>query len=360
MLSELNANLENKKINLLDFNSEDLVNFLVSIKEKPYRASQIIKWVHQLGATDFSLMTNLSKELRAYLSEHTEVKEPEIVSEAISKDGTRKWLLKLSDGALIETVFIPENDRGTLCISSQVGCALQCTFCRTGELGFKRNLSVAEIIGQLWLAVRLLAPKHTTKEHAVTNVVLMGMGEPLLNFDNVVKALDLMFDDFAYNLSKYRVTVSTSGIVPAMRRLAGRTKASLAISLHAPNDELRDKLMPINKKYPLKDLIASCKEYYKNDPRRRITIEYIMLEGINDSSAQARELVRLLQGLPCKINLIPCNFAQNKEVSYRPTKQDKIDVFRQILMNAGFNTITRKSRGQDIAAACGQLAGQNK
>jgi 23S rRNA (adenine2503-C2)-methyltransferase len=347
------------KINLLDFTRNDLASFFVSMGEKPFRAQQLIKWIHQLFVTDFSNMTNLSIKLRQYLIENTEIKLPEIIAQQNSEDGTKKWLLKLIDNNYIEMVFIPEKDRGTLCISSQVGCALGCTFCATGKQGFKRNLTLAEIIGQLWLAIHELSPDHTNKNHTITNVVFMGMGEPLLNFDNVVKATELMFDDLAYGLSKYRVTISTSGIVPEIIKLNKVSKASLAISLHAPNDELRNKLVPINKKYPLKELLAACKDYYKDEPKRVITIEYIMLAGINDSLKEAEELVKLLRNIPCKINLIPFNFTPNKNLPtiYRPSSQENIDSFRNILLAAGINTITRKSRGQDIAAACGQLVG---
>jgi 23S rRNA (adenine2503-C2)-methyltransferase len=348
-----------QKINLLNFNSTDLAAFFVEHGEKPFRAQQLIKWIHQLGVTDFSLMTNLSLVLREYLIANTEVRAPRIVAEQKSTDGTRKWLLELDDGNKIETVLIPEDDRVTLCVSTQVGCPIGCAFCFTGKLGFKRNLEIWEIIGQLWLAVRALSPDGTSKTHAVTNVVLMGMGEPLLNFENVVKAVDLMLDDLAYGLSKYRVTISTAGIVPAMERLRELSKASLAISLHAPNDELRSQIMPINKKYPLRELIAACKQYYQNEPKRVVTIEYIMLAGVNDSVAQAKELVKLLHGLPCKVNLIPYNAGDVSNlpgaISYRASAQEVIDSFRNVLLAAGINTITRKSRGADIAAACGQL-----
>lgn len=352
------TNIKNKT-NLLNLNCADLADFFVKMGEKPFRAQQLIKWIHQLGVTDFAAMTNMSLALREYLTEHAIVCPPEIVTEQISQDGTHKWLFKLEDGNLIETVFIPEDDRGTLCISSQVGCALGCDFCATGKLGFKRNLTVAEIIGQLWVVVRQLSTDRSTKDHVVTNVVFMGMGEPLLNFDNVVKALDLMLDDLAYGLSKYRVTISTSGIVPEMKRLRAISKASLAISLHAPTDELRSKLMPINKKYPLQNVIAVCKDYYQDEPRRVVTVEYVLLAGVNDSREQAAQLARLLRDVPCKVNLIPFNNAGGSVAScYRIPKQVDIDAFRSILIAAGINTVTRKSRGADIAAACGQLVGK--
>lgn len=348
------------KLNLLDFNLADLKVFFTKLEEKPFRAQQLIQWIHQRGVTEFSQMTNLSSSLRQYLTEHAEILPLEIVSELISRDGTKKWLFKLQDGSLIETVFIPEVDRGTLCISSQVGCALGCKFCATGKLGFKRNLTFGEIIGQLWTVIGELSEDHTNKDHVITNVVFMGMGEPLLNFDNVVKAVDLMLDDLAYGLSKYRVTVSTSGIVPEMLRLSEVSKAALAISLHAPSNEVRSTLMPINKKYPLADVIEACKNYYKNEPRRVVTVEYIMLAGINDSTAQAKQLAALLRGVPCKVNLIPYNTGGSKptnEDEYRASNQVTLDTFRNTLVSAGINTVTRRERGSDIAAACGQLAG---
>jgi len=339
--------MNNNKINLVDFTREDLANHLKQIGEKPFRATQIIKWIHQQRVTDFNMMTNLAKSFRQYLIDNTEIIFPEIITMQISQDGTVKWLLKLQDSICIETVFIPEADRGTLCISTQAGCPLQCDFCATGKQGFTRNLTFGEIIGQLWLA---------KKDYAVTNVVIMGMGEPLLNFDNTVRAVNLMLDDNAYGLSKYKVTVSTSGLVPEMRRFSKLSDVAFAVSLHAPNDELRSKLMPINKKYPLKELIAACKEYY-TDQRRKITFEYIMIAGINDTLDCAKQLVQLLRGISCKINLIPCNEHVNNK--YKASSQQQIDKFRDILMAAGFNTITRKTRGADIDAACGQLAGNN-
>jgi 23S rRNA (adenine2503-C2)-methyltransferase len=329
--------------NLLNFNQQDLVLFFAEMGEKPFRAVQVLKWIHQQRVIEFDAMTNLSIALRGKLKQCAEIKFPEIVTEKISQDGTRKWLFKLEDNNHIETVFIPEQNRGTLCLSSQVGCALQCGFCATGTLGFKRNLEVAEIIGQVWQA---------KKDVLITNIVMMGMGEPLLNFDNVVKAMELMMDDNAYGLSKYRVTLSTAGIVPALQKLPEVSEVSLAVSLHAPNDELRNKLMPINKKYPLKDLMAVCKGYFK-DPRRMVTFEYVMIDGINDSTEHARQLVKLVQGVRCKINLIPFNpFPGSK---CRCSSAEAIGNFRNILLKAGLNTITRKTRGSDIAASCGQL-----
>lgn len=343
-----------KKVNILGYTQQDLTDYFAELKEKPFRSTQIIKWIHQLGVTDFSAMTNFSLKLRQYLVEHACVELPHILEHYISNDGTQKWLLQFNDNTVIETVYIPESTRGTLCISTQVGCAMNCAFCATGKLGFTRNLTSAEIIAQVWLAIRELSLNKTNKEHVITNVVIMGMGEPLRNFDNVIKAISLLRSDYAYGLSKYRVTLSTVGLVPEIRQLSKITDIALAISLHAPNDELRNALLPINKKYPLKELIAACKEFY-HDPRRQITFEYIMINGVNDSEAYAKQLVKLLHEIKCKINLIPCNKIAGQK--YLPSTQAKIDRFRNILMNAGFNTITRKTRGTDIAAACGQLAG---
>ena len=333
------------KTNLLNLNQQVLVLFFKDLGEKPFRAVQALKWIHQHRIIEFDAMTNLSVALREKLKQCAEIKFPEIVDEKISKDGTRKWLFKLEDKNHIETVFIPEQNRGTLCISSQVGCALQCGFCATGTLGFKRNLEVAEIIGQLWQAKRDLV---------ITNVVMMGMGEPLLNFTNVVKAMNLMMNDNAYGLSKYRVTLSTAGIVPEMQKLREISEVSLAVSLHAPNDELRNKLMPINKKYPLKDLMAMCKGYFKY-PRRMVTFEYVMIGGINDSKEHARQLVKLVQGVRCKINLIPFNPFPGS--TCRCSSAEAIGNFRNILLKAGLNTITRKTRGSDRAASWAQLIG---
>jgi len=343
------------KINLLNFTSSDLEKFFTDLGEKSFRAPQVIKWIHQLGVTDFSEMTNLSLSLRDYLSQNCEIKPLEIAKDELSQDGTRKWLLRLSDNSFIETVFIPESGRGTLCISSQVGCALACTFCATGMMGFKRNLTVAEIIGQLWLAVRTLSLDKTTRTHVITNVVFMGMGEPLLNYDNVVKSTELMLDDNAYGLSKYKVTVSTSGLIPEILRLKEDTKVALAISCHAPNNELRNKLMPINKKYPLKELMAVCDQYFK-DQKRYVTIEYIMLDGVNDTIKNAKQLVALLSKGRYKVNLIPNNIIEG--LDFKPSSKININKFRQVLVDAGINTVTRKARGRDIDAACGQLAGK--
>ena len=319
--------------------------------EKPFHARQVLKWIHQYQVTDFDAMTDLSKSLRARLKELAEVRVPAIICDQLSEDGTRKWLLELYCGNRIETVYIPDGERGTLCVSSQVGCSLDCTFCATAQQGFNRNLSVAEIIGQLWVVHKALAG-----DQPVTNVVLMGMGEPLTNFDNVVAATNIMLDDLAYCLSKYRVTVSTAGIVSAIDRLREISDVSLAVSLHAPTDELRNELMPVNQKYPITELIAACKRFVAGEKRRRVTFEYIMLDGVNDSDLQARQLVKLMHGVPAKINLIPFNPYPSSD--YQRSPQERIDRFREILSTAGLTTVTRKTRGSDIDAACGQLVGR--
>ncbi len=341
--------------NLLDFDREGMRQFFYELGEKPYRAQQVLKWIHQLGIQDIDLMDNLSKSLRTHLKSIAEISLPKIVSEQLSEDGTQKWLLRLSDGNCIETVFIPEVSRGTLCVSSQVGCALNCSFCSTAQQGFSRNLTVAEIISQVWIAVRYLAGASLRHDHTVSNIVMMGMGEPLLNFENVVKAMDLMMDDFAYGFSKRRVTLSTSGVVPILQRLSEVSEVALAVSLHAPNDELRNRLVPINRKYPLRELLAVCRNYFKEDKRRRITMEYVMLAGINDTPEHARQLIKILQGIPVKVNLIPFNPFPN--TLYRRSAPETIERFKDILLRAGLNTITRKTRGDDIDAACGQLVG---
>ncbi len=362
-------------VNLLDFNAKNLASFCAEIGEKSFRAKQLLRWIHQSSEANFADMNNLAKVLRRKLSAIAVVEPPQVISEHVSSDGTRKWLLAVGAGNEIEMVFIPESSRSTLCISSQVGCALECTFCATGRQGFNRNLRVGEIIGQLWWANKVLRASHKEiasksehfvdeskvvqsagNSHTVSNVVMMGMGEPLANFENVVTALDLMLDDNAYGLSRRRVTVSTSGLVPAMDRLRERCPVALAVSLHAPNDKLRDQLVPINKKYPIKELLAACRRYLETAPRDFITFEYVMLAGVNDSVAQARELVKLVRETPCKFNLIPFNPFSNSgyersslEVTYR---------FRDVLMQADLVTTVRKTRGDDIAAACGQLAGR--
>lgn len=340
------------KLNLMNLDRVAMQDYFTQIGEKPYRAEQMLKWIHQQGVSDFSLMTNFSKSSRQKFAEEACVEVPECLSEQCSQDGTIKWLFNVKGGNGIETVFIPEAGRGTLCVSSQVGCALNCSFCSTARQGFNRNLSIAEIIGQVWQAQRLLV-KH--QQH-VTNVVMMGMGEPLLNLDAVVPAMNLMLDDCAYGLSKRRVTLSTSGVVPAMEKLAELSDVSLAVSLHAPNDELRDILVPINKKYPIRQLMDVCRRYFKDEPRRRITFEYVMLQGVNDELEHARQLITLLRGVPAKLNLIPFNAFPG--APYKCSEQARILRFRDILLTAGINTITRKTRGADIDAACGQLAGK--
>jgi 23S rRNA (adenine2503-C2)-methyltransferase len=341
------------KQNLLNLDREGLEVFFAELGEKPFRATQVLKWVHQLGVSDFEEMTNLSKALRQRLAEVAEVKVPEVVLEQKSEDGTYKWVLELDSKNRVETVFIPEDGRGTLCVSSQVGCALECTFCSTAQQGFNRNLSAAEIIGQVWVAVKALDGKAR-----LTNVVMMGMGEPLLNFKNTVVALNLMMDDFAYGLAKRRVTVSTSGVVPAMYRLAEVSEASLAVSLHAPNDELRNELVPINKKYPIAELLKACAHYVKDEKRRKITFEYVMLHGVNDSVELAYQLRDLLEGIPSKVNLIPFNPFPGTQ--YTRSSNNAIHRFTAILKEAGLVTTTRKTRGDDIDAACGQLVGRVK
>jgi 23S rRNA (adenine2503-C2)-methyltransferase len=346
-------------VNLLDYDAKALTGFCKEIGEKPFRARQLLRWIHRSGEADFDAMSDLAKGLREKLSTTAVIEPPQLIRDHTAADGTRKWLLSVGAGNGIETVFIPETNRGTLCISSQVGCPLACSFCSTGRQGFNRNLTVAEIIGQLWWANKTLEetlPDRSERERVVTNVVMMGMGEPLANFENVVTALDLMLDDNAYGLSRRRVTVSTSGLVPAMDRLRERCPVALAVSLHAPNDALRDVLVPINKKYPIRELLAACERYLESAPRDFITFEYVMLDGVNDSVAHARELVQLVRHTPCKFNLIPFN--PFPDSGYKRSSATAVANFRDVLMNAGLITTIRKTRGDDIAAACGQLAGK--
>jgi 23S rRNA (adenine2503-C2)-methyltransferase len=338
------------KLNLLGLDRKAMEAFCADMGEKPFRASQLLQWIHQRGVDDFALMTNLSMALRTRLSECCEIRAPEVVLAQQSADGTCKWVLQADSRNRIETVFIPEERRGTLCVSSQVGCALECSFCSTARQGFNRNLEVAEIIGQVWVASRELG------EGRITNVVLMGMGEPLLNLGNVVPAVNLVLDDFAYGLSKRRVTLSTSGIVPALDRLAQVSDISLAVSLHAPDDELRNELVPINRKYPIRELLEACKRYIGQDGRRKVTFEYVMLDGVNDTPAHARALARLLSHVPSKVNLIPFNPFPG--AAYRCSTPDALRRFSEILQQAGLITTTRKTRGGDIDAACGQLVGR--
>jgi 23S rRNA (adenine2503-C2)-methyltransferase len=341
--------------NLLNFDAQQLSAWFAEMGEKPFRARQVLRWVHKSGEADFDAMSDLALSLRGKLKETAFVQSPQVMREELSEDGTRKWLLDVGTGNAVETVFIPETDRATLCVSTQAGCALDCAFCSTGKQGFNRNLSTAEIIGQLWWANREVG-RHANGNWPVTNVVMMGMGEPLLNFDNTVSALRLMLDDNAYGLSRRRVTVSTSGIVPAMDRLREECPVALAVSLHAPNDRLRDVLVPVNQKYPLRELMAACQRYLEKAPRDFITFEYVMLDGVNDSVEHARELLSLVRDVPCKFNLIPFNpFPQ---APYARSSQGAVLRFRDVLMEADIVTTMRKERGGDIAAACGQLAGQ--
>jgi 23S rRNA (adenine2503-C2)-methyltransferase len=366
------------KTNLLDLDASALVEFFAGIGEKPYRARQVLRWVHQAGETDFSQMTDLSRRLREKLSARAVIEVPHSVSAPHGGDGTRKWLLSVGGGNAIETVFIPERTRGTLCISSQAGCALECAFCATGRQGFNRNLTTAEIVGQLWWAVRVLGSEphkarlgEPDKARPVSNVVMMGMGEPLANFTNVVRAMHIMLDDNAYGLSRRRLTLSTAGIVPAIDRLREECPVALAVSLHAPNDALRDVLVPINRKYPLRQLLAACRRYVdaslgdemvtskwqrKGAPRDFVTFEYIMLDGVNDSPLHARELVALTRDVPCKFNLIPFNAFPDSGFARSP--DSRIRAFQEVLANAGFVTTVRRTRGGDIDGACGQLAGR--
>ncbi len=357
-------------INLFNYNQLQLADYFASIGEKPFRAKQLMRWMHHFGVYDFTQMTDIAKSLREKLAVDTEITLPNVQLEQVSNDGTRKWLIDVNNKVTddkngvansIETVFIPEDDRGTLCISSQVGCALACTFCSTGAQGFNRNLSVSEIIGQLAIANKSLRSESgydllSVNDRIISNVVMMGMGEPLTNYDNVVTAMQIMLDDSAYGLSRRRVTLSTSGVVPAMDRLKEDCPVALAVSLHAPNDALRDVLVPINKKYPIKELMVACNRYLEKAPRDFVTFEYVMLDGVNDTVEHAHELLQVIKNVPCKLNLIPFNPFPNS--GYETSKASHIRVFRDILMQAGYVVTVRKTRGDDIDAACGQLAGK--
>ena len=345
------------KVNLLNLDRAGMQRFFTEIGEKPFRAQQLMQWIHQRGVTDFAQMTDLSKALRTRLQQEAEIKLPEVSIDQQSRDGTRKWLLHM-DGVenAVECVLIPEDNRMTLCVSSQVGCTLNCSFCSTAKQGFNRNLTAAEIIGQVYLAHHALL--RDGREQGVTNVVMMGMGEPLLNFDAVMTALNIMCDDFGYGLSKRRVTISTAGVVPAIKRLREATDVSLAVSLHAPNDELREQLVPLNRKYPIKQLMEACEDYVKDHNRRRITFEYVMLKGVNDSLEHARQLVKVLRRVPSKLNLIPFN--PYPQAVYECSDRETIDRFRDYVLSRGIITVTRKTRGDDIDAACGQLVGRVK
>ena len=343
------------RTNLLGLDLKGLETFFDQIDEKSFRARQLLQWIHQYRIVDFAEMTNLSKVLREKLLELAEVKPPEVLHEHISTDGTRKWIIRLSCGNSIETVYIPEKGRGTLCVSSQVGCALACTFCSTAQQGFNRNLTASEIIGQVWLANEALG-KDPKGNRVVTNVVMMGMGEPLANYKNVISAMNLMRDDLAYGISWRRVTLSTSGMVPMIDKLREDCHVSLAISLHAANDKLRSEIIPLNDKYPIAELIAACKRYVDVQQRRHITIEYVMLKDINDSAKDAKDLIRILKDLPTKINLIPFNPFPGTD--YVCSSKTVISRFQQQLTDAGLVATVRKTRGDDIVAACGQLAGE--
>lgn len=345
------------KLNIFDLDRNGLEALFLAMGEKPFRATQVLKWVHQQGVRDFSAMSNLGKDLRRRLQERLDTGLPEVVRDTVAGDGTRKLLLRLADGNCIETVFIPETDRGTLCVSSQVGCTLNCTFCATARQGYNRNLTVAEIIAQIWISAQLL--NHTHDKRVITNVVLMGMGEPLMNFDNVVTAVKLMMDDLAWGLSKRRITLSTSGVVPALDRLRDTgMDISLAVSLHASTDAVRDKLVPINKKYPIDQLLAACRRYLEvsRPGNRKVTFEYVMLKDVNDSDKDARRLINLMSQVPSKVNLIPFNGFENS--GYQCSDEQRVERFRDILGSAGIVTVVRKTRGEDIDAACGQLAGR--
>ena len=346
------------RVNLLGLSLRQMEQFFLDIGEKKFRAQQVLKWIHHAGVTDIEQMTNLGKVLREKLGQIAEVRPPEIVSQHDSSDGTRKWAIRVDGGGLVESVLIPEGSRATLCVSSQVGCSLDCSFCSTGKQGFQRDLTAAEIIGQVWLAIKSYDAFQPGNGRIVTNVVMMGMGEPLLNFDNVVAAMDLMLEDLAYGISKRRVTLSTSGVVPALDRLAEVSEVSLAVSLHAPNNALRDQLVPINRKYPIDVLLQSARNYIdaQKDSKRVVTVEYTLIAGVNDQLEHARELAQLLRDFPCKINLIPFNsFPQS---DYQRPSGNAVSRFWQVLVDAGYIVTVRTTRGDDIDAACGQLVGQ--
>jgi 23S rRNA (adenine2503-C2)-methyltransferase len=348
--------------NLLDYDLEGLAGYCERLGEKRYRATQLFRWIHQKGASQFDAMSDLAKSLREKLKTSSEIKPLEVKAQHISEDGTIKWLFEVVGGDVVEAVFIPESDRGTLCVSSQAGCAVGCRFCSTGHQGFSRNLSAGEIISQLWFAEHFLRKHLKTTDRVISNVVMMGMGEPLQNYNHLVQALRVMLDDHGYGLSRRRVTVSTSGVVPMMERLGLDCPVALAVSLHAPNDALRDNLVPLNKKYPIAELLDACKSYLQFAPRDFITLEYCMLDAVNDTAAHAKELVALLtadgDATWCKLNLIPFNPFPASGLAR--SSQKAITEFAKILMDAGLVTTVRKTRGDDIDAACGQLAGDVK
>ena len=354
-----NVTTKDGKINLLDLNRQQMREFFKDLGEKPFRADQVMKWMYHYCCDNFDEMTDINKVLRGKLKEVAEIRAPEVVEEQRSSDGTIKWAIAVGDQR-VETVYIPEDDRATLCVSSQVGCALECKFCSTAQQGFNRNLRVSEIIGQVWRAAKIVGAAKVTGQRPITNVVMMGMGEPLLNYDAVLNSMRIMLDDFAYGMSKRRVTLSTSGVVPKIDQLAEDIDVALAISLHATNDELRNELVPINKKYPLEQLIAACQRYIKKDgnesARKHVTIEYVMLDGVNDSIEHAKEMIKLLKDLPSKINLIPFN--PFPHAPYGRSSRNRIISFQKTLSDAGFVCTIRQTRGDDIDAACGQLVGQ--
>ena len=352
----LSSETNTKKINLMDLTRQQMREFFAELGEKPFRADQLVKWIYHFGEDNFDNMTNINKKLREKLKAVAEIKAPEVAVEQRSADGTIKWAMQVGEQQ-VETVYIPEADRATLCVSSQVGCALACTFCSTAQQGFNRNLTVSEIIGQVWRASKIIGNFGVTGVRPITNVVMMGMGEPLLNVANVVPAMEIMLDDFAYGLSKRRVTLSTSGVVPALDMLREKIDVALAISLHAPNDELRDEIMPINKKYNIKMLIDSVHRYLEvsNANHGKVTIEYVLLDHVNDGTEHAHQLAQVLKNTPCKINLIPWN--PFPEAPYGKSSNSRVDRFQKTLMEYGFTVIVRKTRGDDIDAACGQLAG---
>ncbi|GMU42223.1 MAG: 23S rRNA (adenine(2503)-C(2))-methyltransferase RlmN [Xanthomonadales bacterium] len=346
--------METPRVNLMNLDREGLERFFESIGEKRFRAHQAMKWIYHHGVTDFAAMTDVGKALRAKLEAGAEIRPPKVLFQKVSTDGTTKWLIELDGGNAVETVYIPEPTRGTLCVSSQVGCSLNCTFCSTATQGFNRNLSTAEIIGQVWIAARALG--HDAKDNRrLTNVVMMGMGEPLLNFDNVVPAMNLMRDDLGFGLANKRVTLSTAGLVPGIDKLSQACDVSLAVSLHAPNDALRETLVPLNKKYPIAELMAACQRYLKTRPRASVTFEYTLMKGVNDAPEHARALVKLLRRLPSKLNLIPFNPFPGTR--YERSDEDAIRRFQTIVMEAGLIATVRRTRGDDIDAACGQLVG---
>lgn len=345
------------KTNLLGLTQQKLEAFFEGLGEKRFRAGQVMKWMHHYGVDNFDDMTNIGKALREKLKANAEIRGPEVVSEDISRDGTRKWVVRVASGSCVETVYIPQNGRGTLCVSSQAGCALDCSFCSTGKQGFNSDLTVAEIIGQVWIASKSFGSIPATADRAVTNVVMMGMGEPLLNYDNVVDAMTLMMDDLGYGISKRKVTLSTSGVVPMINKLAEQMDVALALSLHAPNNALRNQLVPLNKKYPLEVLLPACKNYIAGlGEKRSLTVEYTLLKGVNDQPEHAAEMIELLRDIPCKINLIPFNPFPHS--GYERPSNNAIRRFQDLLHNAGYNVTVRTTRGEDIDAACGQLVGQ--